>query len=240
MAFGSDKVVYESYGRSYYLMNKNWKRGDMNYQKGRSPGFIASNCDSSDETISEEECNQNANPNKRTTVLHRGSKMYFIGWSEDSEPGIDDISKIVSCNWLDLQVVGNIRPDWFMDDRGDSTDVQYLGDQHIYHDGKPRLVKQWRKKDFVNQYFTMSMQANVGDDGVHWPLVLNIPGEGFGDDILQEYGNHTLLTDDDEGLFLLDEAYIAAGGSCVENPSEGQPELTEHVSASFYVSTILQ
>lgn len=237
MAFGSDEITYESYGRSYYLMNKNWKRGDINYQSGRSPGGIFLPCgDPTDENYTDDECMMDANTNKRTTVLHRGSLMYFIDWSEDSEPGVDDISKITSCTWLSLQVIGNVRPDWFMDDRGSSTDVQYLGDQHVYHNGKPRLVKQWRKKDFASQYFTMSMQANVGDDGVHWPLILNIPGEGFGDDLLQEYGNHTLLTDEDEGLFLLDEAYIASGGTCIPS-AEVSPEeqQKQHIPSNLEV-----
>ena len=35
--------------------------------------------------------------------------------------------------------------------RGDWTDVQYLGDQHLYHDGKARLVRQWRKTDVYAQ-----------------------------------------------------------------------------------------
>lgn len=54
--------------------------------------------------------------------------------------------------------------------RGVSTDVQYIGDSHVYYKGKPKLVKQWRKQDFANQYFTMSMQRLPGNDGVHWPV----------------------------------------------------------------------
>lgn len=111
-----------------------------------------------------------------------------------------------------------------MDDRGDSTDVQYLGNQHVYHDGKPRLVKQWRKKDFADQYFVMSILENTEDgDGIHWPMVLNIPGEGFGDDFLQEYTNHSLLLgEEDDYLFLLDEALEGIGGSCQKIEMEGQ------------------
>lgn len=108
-----------------------------------------------------------------------------------------------------------------MDDRGDSTDVQYLGDQHIFYDGVPRLVKQWRKKDFVNQYFVMSVLGNTKADGIHWPMILNVPGEGFGDDFLQIYTNQTLLTDDDDNLFLLDEALEAMGGMCNKMDMEG-------------------
>jgi hypothetical protein len=53
---------------------------------------------------------------------------------------------IANCTYQDLGVIGNIRPDWFMDSLGSAVDVQYLGDQHVYHDGVPRLVKQWRKQ----------------------------------------------------------------------------------------------
>ena len=54
----------------------------------------------------------------------------------------------------------------------------------------------------------MGMQAIAGKDNVHWPLVLNIPGEGFGDDAITMYDNHRVLTDADDALFLLDEAYV--------------------------------
>ena len=114
----------------------------------------------------------------------------------------DHVSQILDCTWLDLAIVGNIRPDWFLDDRGDDTDVQYLGNQHVYTYAvnditssstsdsttttTPRLVKQWRKKDFASQYFTMSMLANpynstntndtvkaLAENNIHWPIVLN-------------------------------------------------------------------
>ena len=47
---------------------------------------------------------------------------------------------------MDLGIIGNVRPDWFMDKRGSGCDVQYLGDQHVFYEGAPRLVKQWRKQ----------------------------------------------------------------------------------------------
>merc|ERR1712032_1358686 len=90
--------------------------------------------------------------------------MYFITWKNDTDirPGETDPTLIEDCTMMDLMVVGNIRPDWFLDDRGDDTDVQYIGDQHVYYaDGDlPKLVKQWRKKDFASQYFVMSMMGN--------------------------------------------------------------------------------
>lgn len=33
-------------------------------------------------------------------------------------------------------------------------------------------------------------------DDIHLPLILNIPGEGFGDDSIQVYRNHALLVSD--------------------------------------------
>merc|ERR1712232_226204 len=173
------------------------------------------------------------------TMIHRNSKMLFIEWKNDTQVGSSDPNQIESCEWLDLQVVGNIRNDWYMDNRGDSTGVQYLGNQHVYYDGVPRLVKQWRKKDFANQYFVMSVQGNVKEDGIHWPMILNVPGEGFGDDFLQIYTNQTLLTDDDDYLFLLDEALEGIGGACnkMERMDEGGPPTgqTEHVPSNLEV-----
>jgi len=145
--------------------------------------------------------------------------MVFITWAED---GVT----IRNCSWMDL-IVGNMRPDWFMDSRGSMVDVQYLGDEHIYHRGVPRLVKKWRKKDFADHYFTMSMQRLPAADGVHWPLVLNIPGEGFGDDGLQHYFDHEVLSEEDEAPFLIDEAFIAAGGECPERGSSPGANETE-------------
>ena len=220
MAFGSDEVKFESFGRIYYLANKNWKRGDTYFRKGHTHGTITLPCGGrDDDTLSDEEC-EKSSENLHTTVIHRGTKMVFIYWNVDAVAGEDDVSKIKSCTSMDLHVIGTIRPDWYMDDRGDATDVQYLGNQHVFYNGEPRLVKQWRKHH-GNQYFTMSMQENTGDDGIHWPLILNNPGEGMGYDLLKKFGNHTLLTDKDDVLFLLDEAFIASGGVCTERNARG-------------------
>ena len=138
--------------------------------------------------------------------------MYFTTYVDDALG--DDVSNIKECNWLDLSIVGNIPPDWFLDDCGAATDAQYLGNQNVYYPGTgrvavdgngdleeltsaaPRLVKQWRKKDFANQYFTVSMNEHTGKVGIHWPLILNMPGEGFGDDMLHYYQNHEALSED--------------------------------------------
>lgn len=88
-------------------------------------------------------------------------------------------------------------------------------------------MKEWRKKDFASQYFTMSVQQNVDADGIHWPLVLNVPGEGFGDDFLQHWESHRVLEELEADEFLLDEAFIASGGSCPQRvrnrTSDGPP-----------------
>ena len=83
--------------------------------------------------------------------------MYFIDWKEDTAPpvvGESDVSKIEGCSKINMAVVGNIRSDWYLDRRGDDTDVQYLGDQHVFYPDPdegpiPMLAKQWRKKDFA-------------------------------------------------------------------------------------------
>jgi len=207
LSFASDEVQYESRGRVWYMLDKNYKRLDLWSQSGVQRAVGQAPCEG--ERISDKSgafaCNRTADV--RRTVLHRGSKMVFIERSADDN--------ITNCTWLDLGPIGNIRPDWFMDNRGASTSVQYMGDSHVYYRGKPRLVKQWRKKDFANQYFTMSMARLPDSNGTHWPLILNIPGEGFGDDFLQHWHGHRLLQDSDEGDFLVDEQYEKAGGKCV-------------------------
>jgi len=219
--FGNDTVIYESEGTVYYRLDRNWKRADTTFTRGVQRAIGQGPC-APEDVVSDPDLAINAcrrDSDLRRTMIHRGSHMYFINWKNGTVG--DDVSNIQDCSWLDLQIVGNVRPDWFMDDRGDDTDVQYLGNQHVYHNGVPRLVKQWRKKDFANQYFTMSMLGIPGDDGIHWPMILNVPGEGFGDDFLSIYTNHRSLTDEDDDLFLLDQALVASGGSCPKMESEG-------------------
>ena len=221
MAFGSDDIVYHSIGQVYYRLDKNWKRQDWFYQRGVQRAVGQGPCDPENVVSDPDEpviaCRRDSD--NRTTMIHRGSQMFFISW-KNATAG-DSVENIRDCRWLDLQVVGNIRPDWYMDARGDSTDVQYLGDQHVFYENEPRLVKQWRKKDFASQYFVMSVLANPKEDEMHWPMILNVPGEGFGDDFLQVYTNHSKLTGEDDGLFLLDKALDSAGGECPKMESYG-------------------
>lgn len=274
MAFGSDDVVWRSQGRTFYRLDKNWKRSDTTYSKGVLRTVGQGPCANINQEESQKGvvgCNTDSDffgkGDPLTTMIHRGSKMYFITWKNSTNVtvGETDPSLIESCSHLDLMVIGNIRPDWFLDKRGDDTDVQYLGDQHVYYaDGNvPRLVKQWRKKDFASQYFTMSVTGNPrsnsnqrrmaeatdssGKDGVHWPLILNIPGEGFGDDMLQVYTKHELLDDDDDGLFTIIESLEDIGGSCPKltggfgtdgtesGSSFGPPQLENHVPSNLEV-----
>jgi len=210
-----------------YMSDKNWKRLDLWHQSGIQRTVGQGPC----ETASNESFGCVRNSDKNTTILHRGSKMTFIDYFDNGS--------ISNCTWMDLSYIGNVRPDWFMDKQGGSTDVQYLGDVHLYHMGEPKLVKQWRKKDFANQYFTMSMQGNPGADGIHWPLTLNVPGEGFGDDFLQRYTHHAMLTEDDEDAFLIDDAFVDAGGKCQQTgggEDSGPPTGTvEHVPSNLEV-----
>jgi hypothetical protein len=223
LSFGSDAIQYTSRGKVMYMTDKNWKRIDNYYQDGVMRTIGQGPCETKEEgnTFG---CERTTD--KHTTILHRGSRMSFIEYDDNG-----DISK---CEWMDLGPIGNVRPDWYMDDRGDSTDVQYIGDSHVYYLGMPRLVKQWRKKDFANQYFTMSMQAIPGEDNVSWPLILNIPGEGFGDDFLQHYSNHRIVTDDDEAAFLIDETVDCPK---IEGEGSGGPPVgeQEHVPSNLEV-----
>jgi len=232
MAYGSDEIIYTSRGRTYYALDKNWKRSDTTFQEGKLRTIGQGPCEEIDQEFAEEGfsgCIKNQTDGSVTTMIHRENLMYFIHWKEEENVtvGETDASKIDNCTMINLAVIGNIRPDWFMDKRGDDTDAQYLGDQHVFYaDAKlPKLVKQWRKKDFASQYFVMSMMANPPnklakdesasvEDNVHWPLILNIPGEGFGDDSLRIYKNHRLLTEDDDDLFKLIENYEALGEVC--------------------------
>mmetsp|Transcript_27099 Transcript_27099/g.46065 ORF Transcript_27099/g.46065 Transcript_27099/m.46065 type:complete len:806 (-) Transcript_27099:63-2480(-) len=239
MGFGSDDIKFESRGRTFYALDKNWKRSDTTYQLGTLRTVGQGPCENiaGDSDTNGFGCVLN-NTDGMSTMIHKGGTMYFIDWKEDTAPpvvGESDVSKIEGCSKINMAVVGNIRSDWYLDRRGDDTDVQYLGDQHVFYPDPdegpiPMLAKQWRKKDFASQYFTMSMLGNPPnkvdkmadasvEDNMHWPMILNIPGEGFGDDMLQVYTNHELLTDEDDDLFMIVEKYIESGGECPERNS---------------------
>lgn len=261
MSFGSDEVKFESRGRTFYALDKNWKRSDTTYQLGVLRGLGGGPCENiaGDADTKGSGCVLNST-DSMSTMIHKENMMYFVDWNKDAAPivGEGDTSKIESCSYIDMAVVGNIRADWFMDARGDDTDVQYLGDQHLFYPDPeegtiPMLAKQWRKKDFASQYFTMSMLANPtnkvdkmsdasAEDNMHWPMILNIPGEGFGDDHLQVYTNHELLTDEDDDLFMLVENYVENGGECPEivrmNEDEvavGPPAQEVHIPSNLEV-----
>ena len=65
----------------------------------------------------------------------------------------------------------------------------------------------------------------------------NIPGEGFGDDHLKHYSNHSQLTDEDEALFFIDQQFEQAGGKCVKRESDGPDGpptgQTEHIPSNL-------
>ena len=236
VAFQSDEIIFEQVGKVWYRLDKNWKRFDTFYSRGVQRAVGQNPC-TPENTVSIDPviaCRRDTDI--RNTMLHRNNAMYFIYWKEGTTG--DDVANIDSCVWIDLRIVGNVRPDWYMDARGAITDVQYLGDQHLYYEGVPKLVKQWRKKDFANQYFVMSMLANTGDDGIHWPLILDVPGEGFGDDFLQKFTNHSLLTEQDEDMFFLDQALEAAGGTCPQIFQRGDRNATRgktHIPSNLEV-----
>merc|ERR1712070_709251 len=203
MNYDSDEPVTVDGGRNWYLLNKNWKRTD--YLSGHAPGRPGTG----------------APPLDNTSVIHRNEQIIYVKWKNDTDH--KDVSTIESCTVSQVGGVGNIRPDWFMDSRPSFTsDIasQYLGNQHVYHRGEPTLVKQWRKSDFANNYFVMSMKEHVDEDGIHWPLMMDIPGEGQGPDLLRSMYNHEEFEPTDLSMFLIDQEYMAAGGSC---PSKTPP-----------------
>jgi rubredoxin len=196
----SDEPIAHFKSNTFYLLSKNWKRSDV--IDGKAPSRPATH----------------APDRELTTVLHRNENIVFIQWANGTD--FSNVSQIVSCVAQKVGAVGTIRPDWFLDSRPySSSDIasQYLGNQHIVHDGKPTLVKQWRKSDFVENYFVMSMQEHPGADGIRWPLQIAIPGEAAGPDTLRVMTQHKLLNASNEEslkLFLIDQEYVAAGGEC--------------------------
>ena len=57
MAFGSDEVVFKSMGRTYYRLDKNWKRSDTSYQLGELRTIGQGPCDDVDEEWQEQGLN---------------------------------------------------------------------------------------------------------------------------------------------------------------------------------------
>jgi len=69
--------------------------------------------------------------------LHRGSRLAHINMIGD---------KMIDCFWMNMSLIGPNRPDWFLDNRGGAPiDNQYLGKEFVIYQGKPRLVRKWRK-----------------------------------------------------------------------------------------------
>lgn len=112
MSFGSDTIGYHSRGQVWYRLDRNWKRADTFYERGVQRSIGQGPCDPENVVSAPDEpviaCRRNSD--ERKTMLHRGSKMYFITWKNETEG--DDIENIDSCRWLDLAIVGNVRPDW--------------------------------------------------------------------------------------------------------------------------------
>lgn len=207
---GNKKEVWHAHGRVYYDLSKNWKRQEWTHREGRQ--FF-------DSTPLEA---------VRSVMVHRGRDMVFVNYFKNNTK---------SCQKLDLSIIGNMRPDWFLDGRGQGSSSQYLGNQHINYLGKPTLVKQWRKKDFAAMYFVMSMAGEPDKDGIHWPLILDLPGEGFGEDALNTFYDHKLLPDsdeEDERIFWPDK-----GMNCVQDTnSMSGPPSTDDMDAMHIRSNL--
>lgn len=152
-----------------------------------------------------------------STTLHMGNRMTYIMWDETG-------AKIKSCSWQEMPI-GPIRPDWYLDARPAvaGIDLQYLGKEHVYFQGEPRLVRKWRKVDFVSTYFTMSMDEYPDASGIRWPLILNVPGERMGPDKLRKWWDHEVLAEDDIAPFMIADAFVAGGGNCSQASGGGPP-----------------
>lgn len=221
MNFDSDEPIAHYKSRTKYLLSKNWKRTDL--FEGVHPSRPGTH----------------APDQELTTVLHRNENLVYIQWANGTD--FTNVSQILSCSTQKVGGIGNVRPDWFLDSRPySSADIksQYLGNQHIIYDGKPTLVKQWRKSDFAENYFVMSMLEHPGTDGIRWPLMIAIPGETEGPDTLRVMTQHELLDANDEGLlksFLIDQQYIAAGGECKSSSPVAPDAWTCSVCAKEYI-----
>lgn len=204
MNYDADTPVSQYGTKTWYLLSKNWKRTDV------VDGLMPSRAGTSAPDL------------ELATIIHRNEQITFIQWKNGTD--FKNVSFIDSCFSRRVPGIGNMRPDWFLDSRPYRTDdiaTQYLGNQHIYHRGVPRLVKQWRKSDHTNDYFVMSLQEHAGSDGIHWPLQLDIPGEGFGPDSMRSMYNHAVFDENDLDMFLVDRQYVEAGNAC---PSMTPPQ----------------
>jgi len=221
MNYDSDEPIGHSKSKTHYLLSKNWKRSDL--FEGKTAGRPGTH--SPDMEL--------------TTVLHRNENLVYIQWANGTD--FRNVSQILSCTMHTNLGVGNIRPDWFLDSRPySSTDIasQYLGNQHIVHNGNVTLVKQWRKSDFAENYFVMSMQEHPKADGIRWPLQIAIPGEAQGPDILRVMTHHKLLNASNEDVlkfFLIDQEYMAAGGECKDTSPVAPGAWTCGVCAKEYI-----
>ena len=104
-----------------------------------------------------------------TTVIHINSKMWFIDYTADD-------TTISTCSWMDESLVA------MFDLIGSWATVGPL----------------WACNTWVTAMFTTwaspkwRSSCEMGADGAHWSMILDIPGEGFRDDALQHYSKHCL------------------------------------------------
>ena len=102
MAYGSDDVVYNSRGRTFYSLDRNWKRSDTNYAVGNLRTIGQGPCENTDVEFEEKTGFRGCLFNQTsevTTMIHRENMMYFIDYKEDADVvvGETDASKIANC-----------------------------------------------------------------------------------------------------------------------------------------------
>jgi len=156
-------------------------------------------------------------------ALFRGNRLTLLSLSRDD---------IKSCLWINMSLVGPNRPDWFLDDVGGGpVDSQYIGKKFVSYQGKPRLVREWRKNGITNETFSLMMDEYLTDENNHtrYPLIANIPGESKAYDHFKTWSNHESLELDDIAPFLLDQTLPE--GACFNIPAS-RPGVTNFTKQS--------
>jgi len=160
---------------------------------------------------------------KRSVSIFRGDRLTQMSLMGDN---------ITFCVWINMSLVGPNRPDWFLDAVGGAPiDGQYIGKKAVFYEGKPRLVREWRKNGIQNEYMTLQMDEYLTDENNHtrYPLIANIPGETVHYDHLKTWTDHQALDLDDLAPFLLDQTLPP--GKCFQAPAVPPGPKVPHKSA---------
>ena len=106
METGNDDVVFNSKGKVYYMLDRNFKRSDATSESGFEGTIGMGPCPDGEYAMLGDGCLRNSTT--LSTMIHKGSLVYFLAWKEGTEPGETGPSKIEYCRVTDLQIVGNL------------------------------------------------------------------------------------------------------------------------------------